>query len=173
MSRPPPTAILIAGPNGAGKTTFARDYLPARGDIPVFLNADSIAAGLNPLNPAQEAVSAGRLMLRRIDDSVNSGVSFALETTLSGSLYSRRIPTWRSANYRVILIFLSLSTPDLAVARVRERVAEGGHHIPENVIRRRYARGRRLFETVYCELVDEWYHYDNSGDGAKLIASHD
>jgi predicted ABC-type ATPase len=115
--------VVIAGPNGAGKTTFAREFLPREADCPDFINVDLIAAGLSPFDPDRAALRAGRLMLEEIKHRVRTGESFAFETTLSGQNYARLIPRWRAAGYRVKLVFLALPTADIAVARVRARVA--------------------------------------------------
>jgi predicted ABC-type ATPase len=161
--------IIIAGPNGAGKTTFAREYLPREAGCPVFLNADLIAAGLSPFAPDKAAIQAGRLMLAALAGHVARRESFALETTLSGTGYARQIPAWRRAGYRVSLLFLSLPSADVAVTRVAMRVRQGGHDIPESVVRRRFAAGLRLFETVYKPAVDEWFLYDNAGPTPRLL----
>jgi predicted ABC-type ATPase len=93
--------IIIAGPNGAGKTTFARSFLPAEADLPRFINADLIAAGLAPFAPASAAIKAGRLMLDELAQCTARGESFAFETTLSGLSYLRHIAHWRALGYRV------------------------------------------------------------------------
>ncbi len=162
--------IIIAGPNGAGKTTFAREFLPNEAQCPTFVNADLIAAGLNPFAPEVAAVKAGRLMLELIHEYVRKGESFAFETTLSGKIYARLIPQWRRAGYRIKLIFLRLAAPEMALARVRLRVSEGGHNVPEDIIRRRFQSGWRNFETIYRDLADEWAVYDNAGDQPILVA---
>ena len=161
--------LIIAGPNGAGKTTFAMEYLPNEGDCPTFVNGDLIASGLSPFRPALRSARAGRLVLSEVAAHVKSGYSFAFETTLSGRIYARRIPQWRRLDYQVILIFLRLTTPEAAIARVRRRVSQGGHHVPDAVIRRRFRKGWRNFEQVYRDLVDEWIVYDNSGDVPLLV----
>lgn len=161
--------IIIAGPNGAGKTTFAGEFLPKEAHCPAFVNADLIAAGLAPFDPERAAFRAGRLMLEEIHNHVRRGESFAFETTLSGRGYAGLIPGWRKKGYIVKLFFLRLASPELAVARVRQRVREGGHNIPEPVIRRRFASGLRNFENLYKPLVDEWALYDNSGGEPVLI----
>lgn len=154
--------FLIAGPNGAGKTTFATEFLPNEADCPIFVNADLIAAGLSPFGPARVAVEAGRLVLRQVDAHARQGHSFALETTLSGRGHARRIVRWRKQGYRVKLFFLRLATPEAAIARVAQRVSEGGHDVPEAVIRRRFHSGWRNFERIYRDLVDTWAVYDSS-----------
>ena len=160
---PTKTIIIIAGPNGAGKTTFAREFLPNEAGCPTFVNADLIAEGLNPLQPEQEAVAAGRMMLAMIRRYVDEGRSFAFETTLSGRTYASMIPRWREQGYRVRLFFLRLPSPEIAIARVRQRVSTGGHNIPDDVIRRRFNSGLNNFEAIYQELVDEWKLYDSTG----------
>lgn len=155
--------LIIAGPNGAGKTTFASAFLPQEAHCPRFINADLIAAGLSPFAPDAEAIRAGRLMLEEIGTAFARGESFAFETTLSGKGYLRRIAEWRDAGYCVELFFLALATADTAVARVAERVAHGGHDIPEEVIRRRFVTGRANFDRHYRHAVDAWVLYDNTG----------
>lgn len=165
--------IIIAGPNGAGKTTFANVFLTAEAACSDFLNADLIARGLSPFAPEKEAIQAGKLLLQGITRRVAAGKSFAFETTLSGLGYARHIPEWRKTGYLVELVFLSLPSPDLAVARVRARVLQGGHSIEEAVIRRRFDAGLRNFEQVYCGIVDSWALYDNSGSRPRLLATGD
>ena len=161
--------LIVAGANGAGKTAFATEFLPNEADCPIFINADLIAAGLSPFRPDLTALRAGRLMLSMIRDYVRRGESFAFETTLSGRSYARLIPHWREQGYSVELFFLRLSKPEIAIARVKQRVAEGGHDVPEPVIRRRFHAGLRNFEHIYKGLVDKWVVYDNSGDKPVLL----
>ena len=161
--------IIIAGPNGAGKTTFAREFLPNEAGCPQFVNADLIAAGLSPFAPDVAAVRAARLMLESIAELERRGESFAFETTLSGLAYAHRIRQWRASGYHVTLIFLSLPEPQMAIDRVAERVRQGGHNVPDNVIRRRFAAGLRNFENIYRDAVDAWAIYDNAGDEPVLI----
>lgn len=164
-----PKIIIISGPNGAGKTTFAQEFLPGEANCLTFINSDLIAAGLAPFNPDSAAFKAGRLMLEEIFANVGKLRSFSFETTLSGRSYSRHIPEWRSAGYKVKLFYLRLATPELAIVRVRNRVMMGGHDIPEYVIRRRFVRGWENFENIYKKIVDEWALYDNSGEGPIII----
>ncbi|MEK6747741.1 MAG: zeta toxin family protein [Pseudomonadota bacterium] len=161
--------IVIAGPNGAGKTTFARAFLPEEAQCPRFINADLIAAGLSPFAPEAAAFKAGRLMLREMAECVGRAESFAFETTLSGVLYLRHIQEWRELGYHVGMFFLSLPSVDLAVARVAERVKQGGHNIPESVIRRRFLAGRANFDNHYRSAVDAWALYDNSGNEPVML----
>ena len=147
--------IIIAGPNGAGKTTFAKDFLPQEAHTFRFINADLIAAGLAPFNPEAVAFKAARLMLEEIDQCTETGKSFAFETTLSGSHYLQRIKKWEKLGYTVKLWFIALSSPELAISRVAERVAQGGHNIPEEVIRRRFTTGLRNLPE-YQKAVNSW-----------------
>jgi predicted ABC-type ATPase len=161
--------IIIARPNGAGKTTFARDFLPGEAQTLRFINADLIAAGLAPFDPESASFKAGRLMLEEIDECVDTGKSFAFETTLSGLAYLRKIELWQRLGYQVKLWFLSLPNEDIAVSRVARRVAQGGHNIPEAVIRRRFKAGLENFHDRYSKVVDSWALYDNYGIEPKLI----
>ena len=160
--------VIIAGPNGAGKTTFAREFLPTDAELPNFVNADLIAAGLSPFAPDLAAFKAGRIMLETIADYVRRGESFSFETTLFGLSYAQMIPVWRSSGYSVKLFFLSLPDVEMAIERVSIRVKQGGHNVPEDVIRRRFVHGVKNFER-YKLLVDSWQMYDNSGEPPVLL----
>ncbi len=155
--------LIIAGPNGAGKTTFAPAYLHVEAMGFAFINADEIAAGLDPLGTRHSDVRAARLMLIEIDRLAAEGRSFAFETTLAGRGYLRRIQRWRRMGYRVTLLFLSLPSPEHAIERVRRRVRQGGHDVAEDVIRRRFKAGLENFWSVYAAGVDQWILYDNRG----------
>ncbi len=162
--------LVIAGPNGAGKTMFAMEYLPKEADCPIFVNADLIAAGLSPLRPGRATFRAGRRMVEEIRLHAKNGDSFAFETTLSGRSYIRSISQWQAMGYRVKLLFFRLPTPEAAIDRVAQRVSEGGHDVPEFVIRRRFDSGWRNFNQIYRDLVDDWVVYDNSGHIPVLLA---
>lgn len=161
--------VIIAGPNGAGKTTFARAFLPEEAQCPRFINADLIAAGFSPFAPEAVAVKAGRLMLQEMADFVARRESFAFESTLAGKAYLRHIQDWRRASYHISLFFLSVATVEIAVERVAQRVRQGGHDVPESVIRRRFTVGRLNFENQYRAAVDSWALYDNSGEEPTLL----
>lgn len=164
--------LLIAGPNGAGKTTFARQFLPREGRCMHFVNADQIAAGLAPFDPSSAAIRAGRIMLAEVHAHVQAGTSFAVETTLAGHRYLAEVPRWQAAGYAVKLIYLRLASVDLALARVASRVAEGGHAIPEDAIRRRYAAGWRQFNEI-SPMVDAWVLFDSSAAVPVLVADEE
>jgi predicted ABC-type ATPase len=161
--------IIVAGPNGAGKTTFARQFLPREADCPVFINADLIAAGLSPFRPEAAELRAGRILLAEISNKVTRRESFAFESTLAGRGYARSIPRWRAAGYHVKIVFLSLPDAELAIARVTARVAQGGHDVPEDAIRRRFKTGLDNFRRIYRPLADAWVLYDNSGAQPVLL----
>lgn len=161
--------VIIAGPNGAGKTTFAREFLPHEANCPDFINADLIAAGFSPFKPEEVAFRAGRLMLEEIHEKVRQSKSFAFETTLSGRTYVKLLRECRARGYHIVLVFLSLPTVDMAVARVAARVTQGGHNVPETDIRRRFDAGLKNFHTVYKQVVDGWTLYDNSGNVPRVI----
>jgi len=161
--------VIIAGPNGAGKTTFAREFLPNEAGCPVFINADLIAAGLSPFQPELASLKAGRLMLKEIQEYSKRGTSFAFETTLSGRTYMRMIPEWQAQGYHVQLFFLTLPSAEMAVERVAERVRQGGHNVPEEVIRRRFILGHKNFDLLYKHLVDSWAIVRSFGDDQQII----
>ena len=169
MSETKMKCYIIAGPNGAGKTTFAENFLPEEAGCLNFLNADLIARGIAPFKPESVALEAGKLFLKRMDTIVSNKESFAFETTLSGLNYIERIKSWKQAGYEIILYFLKLSDVEIAIKRVQLRVAEGGHHVPEDVIIRRYHRGWGNFQRYYKPLVDAWVTFDNSGEIPEVL----
>ncbi len=160
---------IIAGPNGAGKTTFANNFLPREAQCLNYVNADLIAAGLSPFKPESVAFQAGKLQLQKIEEIVKREESFAFETTLSGLNYVRRIRNWQNLGYEVILYFLKLPNEKMAVDRVKLRVLEGGHNIPELVIKRRFKKGWKNFSSHYKKSVDAWVVFDNSGEIPILL----
>jgi predicted ABC-type ATPase len=132
---------IISGCNGAGKTTASYTILPEMLDCNEFVNADEIAKGLSPFNPNEVAIKAGRLMLTRIDELLENGVDFAFETTLATRSYVNTVKKAQEKGYLVTILYFWLNSPELAIERVRIRVKEGGHNIPEKTIRRRYDLG--------------------------------
>lgn len=164
-----PKAIIFAGANGAGKTTLARNLLPLdHPECAFFLNADEIQReGPQFASP----FSAGRELLRRLADHLTRAETFAVETTISSLGYARQIPAWRRANYVVWLYYLEVESADFSVARVAQRVAAGGHGIPESDIRRRAARSAMLWPT-YQALVDVWYHLRVDAKGTTIVAQN-
>lgn len=142
---------IIAGCNGAGKTTASYTVLPEILECREFVNADEIAKGLSPFNPSSVAIEAGRLMLKRIGELLSAGVSFSVETTLSTRSYINLIQQAQNQGYSVSLIYFWLNSPELAIERVKQRVANGGHDVPAPIIRRRYRSGlEKLFPYLYA-----------------------
>ncbi len=161
---------IIAGCNGAGKTTASYTILPEILDCKEFVNADEIAKGISPFQPEKAGIEAGRLMLKRIKKLLESGERFAFETTLSTRSYVQFIKRARQLDYQVTCLFFWLESEELAISRVETRVKEGGHHIPEDVIRRRYKSGLRNFFNLFLAKFDNWLFVDNSGDNYEIIA---
>jgi predicted ABC-type ATPase len=172
MASRTPLVVMLAGPNGAGKSTSAARLLRGALAVEEFVNADTIAQGLSAYRPEAAAVAAGRVMLERLCFLARGRRDFAFETTLAGRGHARWLRELRSSGYRAHLIFLSLPDPGLAVARVAERVRQGGHHVPEVVVRRRFTGGLENLFNNYLEVVDSWQVYDNADlTGPRLIAS--
>ena len=169
MAAEAPEVWVIGGCNGSEKTTFALNIFPNLGNIE-FINADIIAAQLNPNNPDVVAIQASRMMLERLRSLAQEKQSFAFETTLAARSFAPFLRRCQAQGYRVNLIYVWLNSVELAVTRVALRVASGGHNIPEDVIRRRYERGRKNFLELYSELADYWIVYDNTKPQRELIA---
>lgn len=160
---------IIAGANGSGKTTFARVFLPKYAKCNRFVNPDLIAQGLSPFDPQHVALRAGRLVLEQIHRYMADGLDFAFESTLSGKTYQAVIRTARRRGYRVHIFFLWIPSPTLALARIADRVAEGGHDVPERDVRRRFRRTLNNLVTEYRALADAVFFFDNSGPEPFLI----
>jgi predicted ABC-type ATPase len=165
-----PNLYVISGCNGAGKTTASYTVLPEILDCEEFINADEIARGLSPFNPDKAAIEAGRIMLSKIDEFINKKVDFAFETTLSSKSYLHTIKEANAHGYEVTLLFFWLDSVELAIERVKTRVAEGGHDIPEKVIRRRYYAGIKNLFDLYMPVCDYWMITNNSNPNLELIA---
>ena len=163
-----PTLVLLAGPNGAGKTTFINGFLRERAEAFQFVNPDEVARSLTGTGAASDLV-AGRRVLERLDDLVADRADFVLETTLASRSHAVRIRDWKAAGYRFELVYLSLPSADHSVARVAHRVAEGGHGIPEDTLRRRFALSLEYLETTYKPLADEWSVYASGGAIPELL----
>jgi predicted ABC-type ATPase len=165
----PPTFYLFAGSNGAGKTTFAKAYLRQLDPIPRFLNADEIARGLSPLAPQTLALRAGKLLLHEIQGCLESGKSFGLESTLSGTTYTKLLQQAKISGYQIEIHYLWIPTPALAVRRIAQRVKMGGHSIPDSDVKRRFSRSLANFLEVYAPLSDCWTFRNNSIQPASLL----
>lgn len=164
------TLYIISGCNGAGKTTASYTVLPEVWQCREFVNADEIARGLSPFNPESVAIEAGRLMLQRIDDLLNAEETFSIETTLSTKSYQNLLKSAHKKDYQVKLIFFWLDSPETAIKRVAQRVKEGGHNIPTDVIIRRYKAGIDNLFNIYMNCVDYWLLVNNTQGESVYIA---
>ncbi len=168
----PPLVVVLAGPNGAGKSTTGPQLLRGALAVDELINADTIAQGISQLRPDSVAIAAGRVMLHRMRQLARARKDFAFETTLATRSFAPWLDRLRSGGYRTHLCFLSLPSAELAVERVAERVRQGGHDVPEPVVRRRFAAGIRNFFAFYQPCFDTWQVYDNSGlAGPRLVAA--
>lgn len=166
-----PNVYIIAGPNGAGKTTFATEFLPRYARALHFINADLIAQGLSPFSPETVALRAGKIMLDEIRRSASRSQDFGLETTLAGKSHLRLIEELREAGYDTHLFFLWIPDPQLALSRIKTRVAKGGHDVPAEIVRRRFERSLTNFFRHYRRVVNSWTLVDNSTITPTVIAS--
>ncbi|MBM4086926.1 MAG: Zeta toxin family protein [Planctomycetes bacterium] len=170
MAHGHPRLYIIAGPNGAGKTTFARRFLPHYAGCIQFVNADLIAEGLSPFSPDTAAFQAGRVMLAEIRRLADARRDFAFETTLAGKSYLPFLRALKDAGYSIHLLFLWLDSVELALARIADRVRDGGHDVPEAVVRRRFDKGLRNLLKYYRPFADSCIIFDNSAGTPQVIA---
>ncbi|HKM12766.1 MAG TPA: zeta toxin family protein [Bacteroidales bacterium] len=165
-----PRLYIIAGCNGAGKTTASYTILPDMLNCDEFVNSDEIAKRLSPNKPEESAVRASRLMMERIEELIDKGETFGVETTLATRTLVRVIAEAQQKGYVVTLVFFWLKMPELAVERVKLRVEAGGHYVPEATIRRRYDVGIRNLFNLYIPVCDYWIMIDNSNNPSTIIA---
>ena len=156
--------------NGSGKTTFATKFLPEYVKCPNFVNADLIAQGLSPFSPGAAAIKAGKLVLEQIHHFANKGVDFAFETTLAGKLYVNLLKSLKAKGYKTCLFFLWIPDTDLAISRIKNRVAQGGHDVPTKDVLRRFDRSISNFFRLYQPFLDSWILLNNAGAVPILIA---
>lgn len=166
-----PVIVVLGGINGSGKTTASQRLLDQKLALMSFVNADIIAKGINGFDPESVAAEAGTIMIERIHKLADERADFAVETTLAGRTYISFLRRLRTEGYRVELFYFWLPSADLAIRRVRDRVASGGHDIPEGTIRQRYARSMKNFWSEYRLLADFWAVYHNGGPVPRLTAS--
>ncbi|MBI4707797.1 MAG: zeta toxin family protein [Candidatus Omnitrophica bacterium] len=160
---------IIAGPNGSGKTTFAKKFLPNYAKCQNFINADFIAQGLSPFSPQAAAIKAGRLVLEQIHDLAKKDIDFAFETTLSGKSYISFLQELKKKGYSINIFFLWIPNPELALSRIKDRVAAGGHDVPAVDVKRRFYRGIYNFLHHYSPLSDSWLLFNNADAVPRLI----
>ena len=165
-----PSVVILAGPNGAGKSTVAPALLHGALAVNEFVDADVIARGLSAFDPESVAIAAGRVMLARLRELAGQRVSFAFETTLASRTFEPWLRRLRDSGYAVHFFFLWLPSADFAIQRVADRVRTGGHHVPEETIRRRYQAGLRNFFDLYEPVASTWRFFDASGPKPRLVA---
>jgi predicted ABC-type ATPase len=172
MTAQPAHVVLVAGPNGAGKSTSAPHLVNELLGISTYVNADVIAQGLGDADSPKTALQAGRLMLARLYELSEAGKSFSFETTLASRTFAPWLKSLKEAHgYRISLFFFALPTVNDALMRVRDRVARGGHNVPEDVIGRRFHRGLWNFFEIYREIMDSWTLLNNSGPEAPHVVA--
>lgn len=170
MNSKQPHLYIIGGPNGAGKTTAAFSLLPKLLDCYEYVNADSIAAALSPFAPERTAVQAGRLMLDRIENLVEQRKDFAFETTMASRTFVPLLNQYKKDGYKISAIYFWLLNPELALQRVKHRVLNGGHYIPDDVVLRRYGRSIYNFLNLYIPIADDWTLFNNSFNMPTIVA---
>jgi len=168
-----PTCFIIAGPNGVGKTTFALRYLPQIAGCRNFVNADFIAYGISPFDSLSAQYEAGRLFLREIYANINKRVDFAFEATLAGRTHIKLLKKLRQDGWQIVLFFLWIPDVSFSKRRIRERVKDGGHNIPDETISRRFPRVMHNFVKIYIPLCDKIVCYDNSESEPVLVFVQD
>ena len=163
--------IVVAGPNGSGKTTFISEYL-RESEISEYISADAIAERLvsRPEDMEKVKIQAGRLFIREIQELIQSGTDFIVEVTLAGKGFARTISQLKRAGYTVTIVFIFLKSPETSVARVRNRVSAGGHHVPTEDVVRRFYRSKYNFWYTYRNLVDQWHMFYNSVEYFQAVA---
>ena len=171
MPEDAPPVVVIAGSNGVGKSTAAPWVLSDLLGIHQFVNADVIAQGLSAFEPEKAAMQAGRVMLTRLKELAMARESFAFETTMASRSFAPWIDGLCQSGYKFHLVFLYVPSPELSVLRVAGRVRAGGHHVPDDVIRRRYIGGLRNFFALYQPLATGWHFYNSSNPGRPTMVA--
>ena len=159
---------IIAGANGSGKSTLASELLPA--EKLEFLNADNIAHEICPENIESVKIKAGKIVLNKLNELLNKKKSFVIETTLAGKNHIKTIKKARELGYKVVLIYSNVDTPEMCENRIKVRVLNGGHDIPQNDIVRRFYRSKNNFINMYQNLVSEWNIFYNGSSEYILVA---
>jgi predicted ABC-type ATPase len=166
-----PNVVVIGGPNGAGKSTAAPMLVHGLCQIDDFVNADVIARGLSAFDPESASIAAGRVMLERLRELADHGADFAFETTLASRSFAPWIAGLIASGYVFRLSYIWVPSADVSINRVASRVAAGGHHVADDVVRRRYLGGLRNFFGLYRPMAHTWLVYQNpSGRPFRLVA---
>lgn len=160
---------IIAGPNGSGKTTVGVELIKGYGLL--FLNADDIAYNLAVDNFIDKVrIKAGKIFLKKIKDYVNKGESFVIETTLAGRYIEKVIKLLRKNDYRIVLDYVFVDSPEVAINRIKVRVRKGGHFILDEDVSRRFSRSKKNFWNIYKNMVDNWKLFYNGEDKFVQVA---
>lgn len=165
-----PHLYIISGCNGSGKTTASYTLLPDLLNCREFVNSDEFAKSFSPFDPAAASITASRYILMKINYLLERQVDFAVETTLATRSLVKVVQQAQEAGYEVAVLYLWLSSPELAIQRVRNRVEAGGHYIPEAVVRRRYVMGLQYLFDTYIPVTDRWMLADNSKPPFQVVA---
>ena len=169
MSNQQKYLYIISGANGSGKSTLAEVLLKEKNLE--FLNADEIAKELAPNAINSVPISAGKEYFKRLKLYFDNKKSFAVESTLSGNNVIRIIKRAQDLNYKIILVYSFLQNCTTCIERVKKRVKNGGHNVPEEDIIRRYYKSIIKFWNEYRFMVDEWTLFFNGYDYAPIIVS--
>lgn len=161
---------IISGCNGSGKTTASYTMLPELFNCSQFINSDEFAKSLSPFDPAAASVTASRYLVMKFKYLVNRKTDFGVETTLATRTLLNMIKEAQADGYKITIMYLWLNDVEIAINRVKHRVDNGGHDIPQEVIRRRFTRGLEYFFKDYIPICDRWLLVDNSQTPFTLIA---
>lgn len=165
----PPDLYVVAGPNGSGKSTLIQ-ALHSRLALPV-IDPDALALELRPQAREQAAISAARLALRQQQAFLARRTGFILETTLSGNHILHLMDQARQRGFSIHMVFVCVDTVEGNIARITERVARGGHYVPDGDVRRRYERSLPNLPAALA-LADDAQIFDNSTvQGPREVAT--
>ena len=158
-----PRIYVLAGTNGAGKSSIGGEMFRLRGGD--YFNPDEAARRILAANPgitqSEANIAAWNEGKRMLERSISERLNYAFETTLGGRTITRLLQEAHLAGVEVRIWYVGLSSPELHIARVHARVAEGGHDIPEATIRQRYTSSRLNLIQLLPSLT-ELRVYDNS-----------
>ena len=165
-----PKLYIISGCNGAGKTTASYTILPELLECREFVNSDEFAKFLSPFDPSTASVGASRMMISKVHYLMDRGLTFSIETTLATRSLLGVVREAKNKGYTVQLLYFWLNSPELAIARIKLRVAAGGHNITDDVVRRRYYLGLQYLFDTYIPECERWLLVDNSNSPFSTVA---